>query len=777
MFFSDTGRWRQTVAVGGLVMVLGTMAAVAHHHQPLWQWLVWKYLGLWLLCLVFSLSCVAAGAPLVHRCLGARLPLARDLLFAFAAGLWVFATGVCLVGFVGGLGPWFFCAWPALLLAAGTPHLKRHLQPRWVRTRRLTPRLGTPSHRWLPWLWAAGALGLALVYIPILTPANVAYDSRWYHMGVAEHYATSGRIAPFVEGWFHGTLPQFASWLYTWALLMPGASLFLRTELAAHLEFTVFLATLVGVSLLVRQISGGQIRRGGWVAMFLFPGLFLYDSNLSLAADHILAFWAPVLVLLLPYTQGPRTKGAAMLLGLFAGAATLAKYQVIYLLAGGALLYLLALLPHLAKHLSWQLCKPHLQVVGLAAGVALLVTSTHWLRNWLWYSNPIYPLAQSVFHGHPWIEGTIVKFNDPGWMPEGNLAERIWQTIAGMFTFSLVPHDWKRFHGRIPVFGALFPLLLLPALGLRHLQQVWKLAAATGLGVLVWYATYHQDRYLQSLLPWMAAIVAVIVARLWQTRVRVVQAALAGVLVFSVVWGSDVPFLPTHPMAGKSPFEHSLHLASSSYRKAWDEQAKMHSKLPELAPHLPDAITSTLLLHEEHLRFGIGRPVVVDGHGRQGRMGYHELQTPGAVYQQLQSLGITHILWAENPSGLMRLTDDLVFHSFVRDHTDKLEIPERRLSALRSQAPPPQAAPTHVVFVTCAGVTQVPWGEVNRKWKRHFKPGCDGLQVSLSDVQAATQTAQYLVLDQDLPAPETWAEGGWKQLFTFKGVIAYSRPI
>ena len=36
-----------------------------------------------------------------------------------------------------------------------------------------------------------------------------------------------------------------------------------------------------------------------WIAMFLFPGIFLYDSNLHAGADHIAALFCIPLVLAL----------------------------------------------------------------------------------------------------------------------------------------------------------------------------------------------------------------------------------------------------------------------------------------------------------------------------------------------------------------------------------------------------------------------------------------------------------------------------------------------
>lgn len=766
-------------APGSLIVVLAIMIAVAHASQPLPTWLIWRYAGLWLLCALFSASCMSAGHLVVVRCLGKRLPLGQHLLFAFAAGLWIFATGISVAGLLGLFNAVLFCVWPIVLLAVGAPAFVAHLRPRWQRYVRLRGRLPPVPRPWQGLLWALGLVGFLLAYIPTLTPANLAYDSRWYHLGVAEHYVHAGGIQRFAEGWFHATLPQFASWLYTWALLMPRTSLFMRTELAAHLEVTIFIATLFGTGLLVRWLSGGRLRYGGGVAVFLFPGLFLYDSNLSGAADHILAFWAPVVALLLPYLWGTRARGAGVLLGLFIGAAVLTKYQAIYITAGAALWL---------TYDGWQRQRseqslrpwltPLLKVLALAIVVATLGTATHWLRNWLWYGNPLYPMAQAIFGGHPWAEGTVVKFEDPGWTPSGNFPHRVLETVAALFTFSLHPHDWKKFHGMVPVFGALYPLLLLPALALKNMQRTWKLAAAASLGVLVWYATYHQDRYLQSLLPWLAAVVAVIIAKLWQTQSRAVQIALAGTLAFQFLWSADVPFLTTHAMAGKSPFEFSLSLASSTYRKAWSEQTDMHSSFQELQTILPATEQSVVLLHEEHVRFGVGRTLVTDGHGRQGAIRYHSLATPAAVHHKLTSLGVTHILWKPTPKGAMLMTDDLVFHQFVRHHTDLVGEKKFKLSKMRTEPPGP-SAPGQVLFVTCESIDVVPWDDVDARWRTQFKKAaCTQQLTAAGEVHsrlAAHADVRFALVDADVPGGSDWLPPGFEPMFDFKGAKAFSR--
>ena len=101
----------------------------------------------------------------------------------------------------------------------------------------------------------------------------------------------TGSVHRFSEGFWMGAYPQLASYLYTWAFLLPVGTLFDRLELCAHVEFVLFLATLAQIPSLVRVILPRARAPLAWVALFLFPGIFLYPSNLHAGADHIAAFW------------------------------------------------------------------------------------------------------------------------------------------------------------------------------------------------------------------------------------------------------------------------------------------------------------------------------------------------------------------------------------------------------------------------------------------------------------------------------------------------------
>ena len=303
---------------------------------------------------------------------------------------------------------------------------------------------------------AAAALlliSLVAVYLQVITPINLGADAHWYHLPVAEHYARAGRIGPFVEGWYLGAYPQLASLLYTWAFLAPG-QLFDRVALASHMEWMLFLATLASVAPLVRRLTGGLRVPYAAATVFAFPGLFLYDSSLLTMADHVMGFWAiPCAFALLLLGRRFEVR-PAVLAGLMTAATLLTKYQGSYF-AVPASLVVLALAVFQRRSLRGRIFPV------LAFGIAVLVGfAPHWLKNLIFYGDPMYPLLHKYFPSRPFSPAAaeILKHSyfPARFALTGTPAQQAWKTFAALFNFSFIPNDWDGFHRERPVFGSLF---------------------------------------------------------------------------------------------------------------------------------------------------------------------------------------------------------------------------------------------------------------------------------------------------------------------------------
>jgi hypothetical protein len=271
------------------------------------------------------------------------------------------------------------------------------------------------------------------------------------------------------------------------------------------------------------------------------------------------------------------------------------------------------------------------------------------------------------FPSHPWAAGWKGPMMDPGFQPEGPLQARLIETAKAVFTFAFVPHDWPAFHGDVPVFGFLFTLSLLMLPFLRGGRRVWLLAGSASLGVFVWYWTVHQDRYLQALLPWMVACAAATLMLVWSAG-RWARIGVALLLALQLIWGGDVPFLPTHTMMNEVPAKRAITLLSSTFRGDWDSRFHRTTGFEGLPEYLPkDAV---VLLHEEYLRFGLARPVVGDSARWQGGIHYPVLAQSDRIFDLLRSYGVTHIVWQTSQSinREIPVSGELIFYDFVFHH-------------------------------------------------------------------------------------------------------------
>lgn len=649
--------WRTAGLVAVLVAGFVGFFLVINHHEPVRTWLILPYLGNGLLAIGWALSCFSLGLRLMK-------PLSQGLCrrdvwtFAFGLGVLCFSLAVFFVGTLGLLSSWTFVLLPLVFLASGA-------KPLWSEGRRVWSKISKlrhfPRRRWHAPVLFAGVLAVVLLYVAGMNPTVSSFDSRWYHLPTAQRYALRGAIAPFEEGLWTASYPQLATYLFTWAFLLPFAGLFDKLVLCFHLEVVLFVATLAQIPVAVRHLVPKARVELSWVALFLFPGVFLYDSNLHTGADHIAAFWAIPIALSCYYCFKRFTFKTAIIAAAMLSGAALTKYTAILVIAGPVAFLLLWICWLLIRKVG----KRRREVlVAALVGMSLLIllTGTHWFKNWMWYGDPAYPLLNKWFKPHPWNEeaaqglAILAKVAHPATFDSAGLLE----AFKVMFTFSFIHHDWRNFHGAVPVFGSLFTLLLATVPFVRKKGRIVVLSLMTMGGIFVWYLLNHYDRFLQTLVPWMAAVTAALLILLWRqgNLVRVAVSALVGL---QMLWGADVPFLPTHNILGQSPLAVSLAQASSTYRKdtlrlaGFGDLYHIGRRLP------PDA---RVLPHEFIMTLGLDRDWVTDVH--QSKISYGRLRTPHAIWRSLSELGVTHVVW--NQATIVRdsLAGDLAFHYFAQ---------------------------------------------------------------------------------------------------------------
>jgi hypothetical protein len=671
-------------------------AAVYQQSYPVKDWLFWHYAIYWLACAFFSLGCVSSGYLVVRRLVRAT-HLVEKIALSFCTGVVIAYLAMSALGLLHALYWPVFFALPTVMIAAGARPLYRLARraSRHVRAARARARVARPA-LWTVLAWAFGLTVLAMIYFKILTPENVQFDARWRHLALAEEFAHVHSTPRYGEGWTVATNPHLAAMLYCWAFLLPGARLFDHVELAAHVEFTCLLWTLPGIVALVRKLTPARRAGASWAALFLFPGILLYDSALGGGADHIAAlFAAPVAVCLIRALGDLSPKNLALLGIQLAGAAMPKLTGALLLVPAATIAIGAAVVVRLvrSRRLAWK--GP---LTG--AGVALAATTFYWLKNWIWYGDPLYPSLHKYLHLHPWTRDAndlfVWGYKDfQFWRPPRSLHGML-EALKVLFTFSFVPHDYVSFHDHVPVFGSLFTLLLVTLPFFKRTRRIWGVVAMVEGGIFAWFWVHHEDRFLQALTPLMAAVVGALVLRVWQTHLAN-RVALGALIATQIVIGGDVYFIESHAMI-HAPIKATNDLLDAGYRKQYTDRFDVFSNWTSVQKLLPDR--AHVLLHDIHDHLGLNRRTSSDWGGWQFGISYGRLLTPRRVWGEYRELGVTHVVWQDKVSeGWDSVAGDLVFFDFALRHTlDQKRAGDMRVGRVPDEPPPDKVAGSVALF-------------------------------------------------------------------------------
>jgi hypothetical protein len=646
------------VAVGALV----GLAKVLHGHYPLERWLFWKYAKAALYAGFWLSSCAALGLAIAQR-LVPELPMRERLAQAVAVGVLAFYWLQFLGGILGLFGPIWSIALPVAMLGVGIAGARASWRALRQRSR--------SAHRFggLAW-WQVpivlyGVACLAGLYLSILTPNNANFDAQAYHLGLGQGWAADHAILPTPEGWFVEALPNMAAVLYSWAFLLPGVDLFEITMVAAHQEFLLFLVTLANIPVLVRWLFPDTPTAIAWVALFLFPSVFIYDASLHSGNDHVAAFWAIPIFLALIRAWEHLDWRNMLLLTVSAAGALLTKYQAASLVVGPAL-FIFGRAVYLAVKRrgdsTWKVG------MAVAASASLILTGPHWAKNWIWYGDPLFPALYKYFMPRPWNEDMPFVV-DNAWSyltrrPRGGFFEQVKQTLEAGWLFSFRSYTNGRFHGNWPYFGSLFTLSLLWLPFVRGAKRTWAVAAAAQLGVFTWFYLSYVERYLQALAPWMASVVVAALVLAWRTG-WLARGPLVALILLQVVWGGDSFFFRSHAMLRELPLVHTARLVESGFKGNWRLRERMFEPQQTIGQSLPKG--STILLHDYQPRLGYGARVIVDKTGFQSRIRYGLLDSPQEVYALYRDMGVDYVVWPrkQTSDGVDTIAGNLRFYEFV----------------------------------------------------------------------------------------------------------------
>ncbi|RYZ02307.1 MAG: hypothetical protein EOO73_32375 [Myxococcales bacterium] len=662
------------------------------------DWLAWPLLTLFGWTALLNLAWLSLGHFLLVRVFRERdLPMLETLTMSVAVGVIAFTQLMYVAGALHLYGRVFAPLIAAALIAVGAPDLLR-LARTYLAERRLAP----PITAWGTLVMALGGMCVGIVYLGVMTPDAINYDASWSHLTIAQDYAREGGIVSF-PGDYYKSLPHLASLLHTWSFCVPGLIPQLRWMLALHQEFALFLWTLVGVAAACRWLCDDERLRGTWAAFFLFPIIFVYDHNLGGAADHVAAAFALPILLSAGRLWQRSDPRRAVLLGCLAGGLLLTKYQAIYLLFPIGLLlgprWLLSLVEGI-RHwrtggrarvgaLAW--------VVGGFVVALALTSAPHFLKNAIFYHNPVHPFMQRVFPTRPSVPDAAFlfenTFTDVNWVPKGTLGERLRHALLLTQTFSFEPH--YSFTKNFPSFGSLFTLLFPIIPFVRHRGRI-AVGALLGFGGLfTWAYTFNVDRNLQVLLPILAAVTGALLVDAFRTS-RLSLIGLAPLVALQLIWGGDALFYSSYER-----IRGAMDLIRSGYegraKRRFDQYREGFVKIGEALPK-----DATVLLHMSHANLGIDRRMHLDWAGFQGLITFKGLHTPRDVYDYYRRLGITDLLIVPGERSASNLHTEVLYDALVHHYGGGKSVGGYKLVDLRPP-PPPQSAPYEVVTIGATG--------------------------------------------------------------------------
>jgi hypothetical protein len=689
-----------------IILVLGlagtvVLAQLLSRSYAVRSWLGWTLLTIYAWEAFLTVACAGFGFFVLTRVL--RL---RDLshLEAFALGLPIglvgFAEGMFAAGYLGAYGPTFAVVLPGAMSA--TWFLPGGAASRWMRTSFKLP----TSFRLYPASFAAalfGALCLAVMYVELVSPDALNYDSTWYHLVVSQDYAREGRIVPFMASWTMN-VAHLTSIVQTWCFILPGpwpVDHPVRWMLTLHTEFTIFLWTLVTVAAALNWSTGRRVS-AGWAAFFLFPSIFVYDSNLGGSADHFLAlFAAPLLLATGRAIRGLRPADCA-LVGILGAGATMTKLQSVYMLAPIALVLACRWIQLAAQRLLGRSEPPPWKslVSGplLAVAVLLVLASPQAIENWVWYHNPVYPFMPRVFvHSTPTMPDAAVLvenyYADWHWQAPTPLRQRIIEALELAVTFSFEPH--YSFIGDRPYFGSLFTVLSPLLLFLPNAKRLW-LAFVLAMGALfLWGFTYRVDRNLQTFLPMLVVVTGAIIARAWDLG-TLGRVATIPLIALQVVWGGDLMF------SGNDRFQAGVALLKSGYDGRAEQRFDGYRQgFRAVGKHLP--VESLSVLHNAHLTLGMNRRILLDWIGFQGLIDYRAFRTPREMYDRFAELGVTHLIVIPGWHPADTKQEEVIFHTFVSFYAKRQADVGGFVIYEMPASPPPAQRPLEVLSIGLGG--------------------------------------------------------------------------
>ncbi len=363
--------------------------------------------------------------------------------------------------------------------------------------------------------WGVKVLSLfvvfMLVWVALLPPASeiyINYDAHEYHLRVPEVYLQSGGWTAFPYN-VYAAFPMNVELIYMWPLASQSAA----GCTVVNLLFAMIAA--YGITLLLRR--WGMNRFSGMaVLVFLSTGLVV---RLIVQANIDLALAAAVVVLLVAYErfrESEQTVDLVMII-IALGFALGAKYIAV---AAVLFPFLVMFSVDIVMNRNWKWFKS-LMIICV---FSFLVFAPWLVRNFVLYSNPVYPLFTQTFGGEPEIYAELF----------GAAHSAKQETLSEMLTNLLYIPLKKSFGAQSISFGfSCLWLIGLPGLlWVSWKHPLFRMGCFMLAAYIAWFfLTQRNDRFLAPILPFLAILTVYGLSRIPMDSLR----RLVHIVVLGVV--------------------------------------------------------------------------------------------------------------------------------------------------------------------------------------------------------------------------------------------------
>lgn len=407
----------------------------------------------------------------------------------------------------------------------------------------------TASAGWLGILTATLGPFLALAVLAAAIPPGVlwyaeagGYDALEYHLQGPREYLSIGHIE-YLPHNVYTNFPFAAEMLYLLAMILRG-DVYVGAYLAQMLHVGL------GVLAVLTVYATGRLwsTRAGVVAAVTAGTCpwVAYVAGLAYVELGLLATTAAAVYVAMRMLQqdGSNTPlRSALLAGLLCGAACGFKYTAIPLVVMPV--GVMAAWAVWRHRNGQRVRRVMLAGGGFAAGVVVMF-GVYLARTAAWTSNPVFPLATTVFGDEPfteplaerWREGHTLRDDQRGLdgrlraLYEQALAQPMWAVACS----GDATHRNMLLRSHLRTAALYGPLVwLLPVAGIvagRRQPAVWMLVMMVGVQILFWmWGTHLQGRFLMTAIVPLSIVAGVLAARRlrpWQTA-AVAAAILTGV--------------------------------------------------------------------------------------------------------------------------------------------------------------------------------------------------------------------------------------------------------